>query len=131
MKNIIDDIYLHILENKREFSNQELLREFFKIDSTSNDMAAKIVEPLLEPDARFSKHPGRGWTAVKKITIEQLPVSAARLFCRPALKKDIFLRFLFLRVLIYTTAWHFLYAVRVSVIVLYKYGNTLFLCQTD
>jgi hypothetical protein len=77
MKNIVDEIYTHILDNKREFSNLELLKEFFKIESCSDEMAGKIVEPLLKPDARFTRHPNLGWTAVKKVTIEQLPANGA------------------------------------------------------
>ncbi len=77
MKNIIDEIYTHILDSKREVSNLELLKEFFKIGSCSDEMAGKIVEPLLKTDARFTRHPNRGWTAVKKVTIEQLPANGA------------------------------------------------------
>ena len=77
MKSIIDEIYSHILDKKKEFTNQELLREFFKIESDNDDMAGKIVEPLLKPDARFKQLEDSKWTAVKKITVDQLPISEA------------------------------------------------------
>lgn len=71
MHNITDEIFDHVIKENRGFSNQEILKKFFKIDTDKRDMAKKIVEPLLKSDVRFKKHPDERWTAQKVKTIEE------------------------------------------------------------
>ena len=75
MKSINDEIYTALLKDKKELSNHEILREFFKIDLDNDEMATKIVEPLLKTDTRFKQFEDRTWTAVKTVAIEKLPVN--------------------------------------------------------
>ncbi|KPJ87731.1 MAG: hypothetical protein AMS17_07680 [Spirochaetes bacterium DG_61] len=72
MKSIIDEIYSVMINEKKEFSEAQILKEFFKIDFDDRDMAKKIVEPLLTSDARFKQTTPRTWTAVKRIALEEL-----------------------------------------------------------
>ncbi len=74
MKSIADEIYMRILKENREFSSQEVLREFFKIDTNDDEVAHRIVEPILSADVRFKQFRDNRWIAVKIRTIEQLPV---------------------------------------------------------
>ncbi len=74
MKSIIDEIYTAMVKGKKEYSNAQILQEFFKIDFENAGMAKKIVEPLLQTDARFRKTENNSWTAVKTVALEDLPI---------------------------------------------------------
>ena len=75
MKSILDVMYERFLKEGRGFAEQEILKEFFRIDSASSEMASKVVEPLLGGDPRFMRLPDRTWSAVRRVAPEQLPIS--------------------------------------------------------
>lgn len=77
VKSISDQIYTHMIEEKREFTNTELLTRFFKIDINDEETARKIIEPILRVDSRFKRLSDERWAAVKRLALEQLPVNAA------------------------------------------------------
>jgi hypothetical protein len=77
MRSLTDEIYGYIITEKKEFSEQDILREFFKIESNSESLARKVVEPLLGHDSRFRRLKNHKWTAVRALTIEQLSLQQA------------------------------------------------------
>jgi len=72
MQTINDRMYEHILKENRPFSNLELLKHFFRIDTEDDDMAGKIVEPLLNEDTRFVWFKDKGWMVKKVTTLDEL-----------------------------------------------------------
>ena len=75
MENITDQIYSAMLKEKKEYSNEQILNEFFKVNFRNNVMAKKIVEPLLKTDTRFKQLRDHTWTAVKSVPIEKLSLN--------------------------------------------------------
>jgi len=74
MESITDRIYSAMREEKKSLSNAQILKEFFKIDSPDDEIAQKIVEPILGTDARFSQSEDRSWKALKTVSVESLPI---------------------------------------------------------
>jgi hypothetical protein len=74
MESITDRIYSAMREEEKSLSNAQILKEFFKIDSPDDEIARKIVEPILGADARFSQSADRSWKALKTVSIESLPI---------------------------------------------------------
>ncbi|MFW6138437.1 MAG: nucleotide excision repair endonuclease [Spirochaetota bacterium] len=77
MKSINDQIYSKMVKENREYTNLEILKDFFKINSNDNELAGKIVEPILSQDTRFRQKPDSRWNAVKIDSIEELPIMEA------------------------------------------------------
>lgn len=57
------------------YSASEILREFFKIEPRSAELAERIVRPILCCDQRFVRTKDLTWNAVKKVELEQLPLA--------------------------------------------------------
>ena len=77
MKSISDEIYETLLEKKGELEARDILKRFFKIDTEKTDVAERIVGPVLSSDPRFRRSGSGKWAAVKKETVEELPISEA------------------------------------------------------
>jgi len=75
MQTINDRIYEYILKQNRPFSNLELMKHFFRIDTEDEEIAEKIVEPLLKEDTRFIRFKHQGWLAKKITTLDELQLS--------------------------------------------------------
>ncbi len=78
-KSILDELYSRILDEGRGFSEKEILKGFFKIEAASEDVASRILRPLLKGDSRFRQARDRTWSAVKKVSLDALPIVASRL----------------------------------------------------
>jgi len=75
MKSIVDQIYDEILKEKRSFSNQEIIKRFFKIVSIDDETAEKIIKPILKDDKRFKALDNNNWNAVKITDIDEMPIA--------------------------------------------------------
>jgi hypothetical protein len=74
-KSILDELYSRILDEGRGFCEKEILRDFFKIEAASEDVASRILRPLLKGDSRFRQARDRTWSAVKMVSLDELPIS--------------------------------------------------------
>jgi hypothetical protein len=74
-KNILDELYSRILDEGRGLSEKEILKDFFKIEAASADVASRILRPLLKGDSRFRQARDRTWSAVRKVALDELPIS--------------------------------------------------------
>jgi hypothetical protein len=76
MKNIVDDVYRVMREERREFSSREIVSRFFMISDVSDTVAEKILRPLLGRDARFRRGEDH-WRALESADIEDLSLTSA------------------------------------------------------
>jgi hypothetical protein len=74
-KSILDELYSRILDEGRGFSEKEILKDFFKIEAASEDVASRILRPLLKGDSRFRQARDRTWSAVKKVSLDEFPIA--------------------------------------------------------
>ncbi len=71
MKSMNDLIYSYLLEQGGELTNQQIAEHFYKMGNIENNLADRIVAPVLEGDPRFSRD-GSSWRALKLDSIEDL-----------------------------------------------------------
>jgi hypothetical protein len=71
MKSMNDLIYAYLLEHGGKLTNQQIAEHFYKMGGIEDDLADRIVAPVLEGDPRFSRD-GSSWRALKLESVEDL-----------------------------------------------------------
>lgn len=72
MKNTIDRLYDYLLKERKAFSSEQILTEFFRVEKADSSIASMIVDPLLKKDSRFKRQKDGSWAVVKLSSVEEM-----------------------------------------------------------
>jgi hypothetical protein len=72
VKSIIDRLYEYLLKERKTFSSEQILTEFFRVEKAESSIASMIVDPLLKKDSRFKRQKDGSWAVVKLSSVEEM-----------------------------------------------------------